>query len=433
MTEKELELGAPRGTRDFSPEEKILLDRVESVLKRTFEKYGFVPLDTPALENFSTLSSKFAGGEEILKETYSLVDQGGRKLGLRYDLTVPLCRYVASNPKIPKLFKRYQIASVWRDGPIKLGRYREFRQADVDTVGVEGMLAEAEIIALACDAFKELGLNACIKVNNRKLLWGLMENEVGLKKEKVLDAIISVDKLDKIGENGVLQELEQKGLDGKSAKKLLDSLKLDLRALEKKNLGKEGARGLEELKELLELLEEYGVEKQVVFTPSLARGLNYYTGTIFEAFLREWGITSAIAAGGRYDDLIGKFMGAKEKIPAVGISFGLDVLCDAINSLDKKCFKKTSLTQVYLISINSGKEAIKIAQALRALGLAVGMDLLARGVSKGLEYASKQGIPFAAIIGDKELKQKKITLRNLVSGEEKLVSLNEAVEIVRRG
>ncbi len=428
---------APRGTRDFFGPLERARRRVLSVLKKNFELYGFEPLETPAFENWEVLSAKYAGGEEILKESYSFEDQGGRKLGLRYDLTVPFARFFASNPNLPKPFKRYAIGSVWRDGPLKAGRWREFVQCDVDTAGVASMKADAEILALTCAAFAELGVGFKIKLNNRKLLQAMVEKS-GVASDKVLSAIISLDKLEKIGWQGVEKELLGKRVCGE--KQLVELKKLF--TLEEKDFEKElgGLPGYSEIKELLEICRKMGVGRYLVFTPSLARGLNYYTGSIFEAFLEngeKLGVTSSIAAGGRYDDMVGNFLneasGREEKIPTVGISFGLDVLCEALARLspDEEGVKfSDSVCRVFVIPIAEEEFSLEVVQGLRKQGVPSAIDLLARGLSKNIEYASKQGIPFVAFVGKQEAQMRKLKLRDLRSGEEKLLGVQEAAAIV---
>ncbi len=430
-------LAAPRGTRDFLFEEKILREEIAGVLKNVFELYGFNPMETPAFERWEVLASKFAGGEEILKETYRFQDQGGRELGLRYDFTVPLCRLVASNPALPLPFKRYVVGSVWRDGPVKLGRYREFVQCDVDTIGAKSGLADAEIIALACDVFQELGIEFVLKVNNRKLLQGLLE-ALGVESEKLEGVILSIDKLDKIGSKGVEKELIEKGLAIPVARKLLDTFETLEGSFEEvfascENLladSEEGKRGLTALEEVFDFLE--GIEKtdNVVVDVSLARGLAYYTGTVFEAYAKGSGITSSIAAGGRFDDLIGKFTG-RENVPAVGISFGLDVLAEVVKLSGKRAQRKNA-ANVFVIPIKTISQCISVTEKLRREGVNVSIDLMGRSISKNLEYASKQGINYVLIIGPKEAEQGKATLRNLETGEEQLLDVEKVVEKLRQ-
>lgn len=427
-----MDLSPAKGMRDFLPSEASRREHVVSLLKKAFKRYGFLPLETPVVERFDVLSSKFAGGEEILKETFRLQDQGQRELGLRYDLTVPMCRVLAGNPSLPKPFKRYQVAPVYRDGPLKKGRYREFVQCDVDTVGVAGVQAEAEQLALAEHVFDELGrdatiffddrgLNASIHYNNRKLLNGVLE-DAGISKDKQQGVLLALDKLAKIGENGVLAELTgERGLDGKTAKTLLKQFAKGRKLSEfKKDIqSPEGKQGVAELEELAELLKAYGV-KNAVFSPELSRGLNYYTGTVFEVFAKDSGISSSLAAGGRYDDMIGNFSG-REKTPAVGISFGLDVILEV---LKEKQGEVPSAVDAFVVMVgDTQKVAVKIAESLRKSGVNVLLDLAGRGVSKNLAWAGAQKIPFVVIVGEKEVKSGKFTLRDMKTGKEKALSL----------
>lgn len=435
ITVEMADLTPPRGTRDFLPEEKLLRNSLVAALQKTFEKYGFNPLETPALENYDILASKFAGGSEILKELYTLEDQGKRKLGLRYDLTVPLARVFASQ-KLAMPFKRYAIASVWRDGPMKAGRYREFTQCDVDAVGVSSVRQEAELMALTADAFKAAGLNVFVKVNNRKLLNGLLAF-LGIPEAKRVPVIIELDKLEKIGAQGVLKELEAI-IEPSYAKETIElfaelEMEKSLRVIEGMALGEEGKQGVSELNEFYSALEAFGVpDGFAVFSPSLARGLNYYTGIVFEAFLKDSegsGIKSSLAAGGRYDDLIGKFSGAKEKIPAVGISFGLDVIAEVLKEKHSKMEKavKKTVVRVLVVPFQNYAYALKVSQELRARGVACAVDLDGKSVSRNLDFANKQGIPFVVFCGEQEEKEKKVKMRDMASGKEELVSLPTAL------
>ena len=430
-------LSPPRGTRDFLPEEKLLRDALERKLEQVFQRFGFNPLETPAFERYEVLSSKYAGGSDILKETYRFRDQGDRELGLRYDLTVPMCRVVASNPSLAMPFKRYQIAPAWRDGPVKLARYRELVQCDVDTVGAASGIADAEVIAVACAALSELGFDYEIRVNNRKLLNGVLE-WAGVEEEKRGGAILAVDKLAKIGSEGVEKELlGERGVPIACVEKIMDFLRTSegdadkvleqlSRMLEKSEQGKQG---LTELMEVLDFLDAFGVRDKIVFDASLARGLSYYTGTVFEGFLKNSQIASSVCGGGRYDGLVGGFSG--KPVPAVGISLGLEVLLEAVKlGLSKPLGTGKTVARVFVAPIKTLNESIKIAQEFRAAGIPTALDLLERGVSKNLDYASKQGIPFVAIVGPREAKEGKVTLRDMSSGEEKLVSVAEAARIV---
>lgn len=422
------ELMNAKGTRDFLPAEAIDRQRIIDTLKSIFEKYGYSPLETPAIERKDVLSAKFAGGAEIMKEVFGVVDQGGRDLALRYDLTVPLSKVVGMNPTLPKPFKRYQIQPVWRDGPIKLGRYREFMQCDVDVVGTKSMLADAEILAIVSEAFKALGFEAVIKVNNRKLLDGLLDS-VGIKENK-MDAILSIDKLEKSGAEEVKKELKEKGFASKEIESLLKIFAVRgnnaeiLEKAEKTVTSDEGKEGAKELGELLEYSALMGFEIRIDL--SLARGLEYYTGPVFEVFLKDSKISSSVAGGGRYDRMIGMFMGGGE-FPATGISFGVEPIFEAMNAgKDEKTESKAkTVTQVLVIPIQTLKEAIKVAGEFRAEGIKTEIDLSGRGISSNLNYANSLRIPYVVFVGKKELAEKKVKLRDMRSGKEKMLKAGE--------
>lgn len=427
-----MELQTAKGTRDIPPEEKILQNQVVDTFKEAFELYGFAPLETPLIERYETLTAKFAAGEasDALKETFKLKDQGGRNLGLRFDLTVPLARYVATNPTLKLPFKRYELGIVFRDGPIKAGRVRQLWQCDIDTIGVNSMLADAEVLTVADTVFKKLGLKVVIKVNNRKLLNGLLE-QVGITKKE--EAIVALDKLNKIGQNGVIDELKQKGYSEKQIKPIFNFINPDntLEQLKNKITNETGKEGLFELEELFSYLKAMKVS--VKFDSSLARGLAYYTGTVFEIFATKGIITSSLAGGGRWDDLIGKFMGGDRLVPAVGIAFGLVPIMEVIKSESKfeKEPKVKTLAKVCVIPINTIEESLKIVQQLRTEGIKADFAIGKKGVSKNLEYANSLGLPFVMIVGENELKKKKVMLRDMQSGQEQLLTLKEAIKKLR--
>jgi len=423
-----------KGTRDFPPEDKIIREELVSSLKEVFESYGYSPLETPSIERLDTLTAKFAAGSEsdAAKEIFKLTDQGNRELGLRFDLTVPFSRFVALNPNLKMPFKRYEIGRVFRDGPIKLGRYREFWQCDVDIAGAASVKAEAELLLLALEALKKLKLDAYIEVNNRKLLFGLMDFcEIPAGKRETV--IITIDKLAKYGEDVVKKELVDKYVDKQSIDKLLEVFTargLNEEILERisssinSDIGREG---LKELKELFEYLKfvEHG---KIIINIALARGLAYYTGTVFEGFLKNSKVTSSICGGGRYDNMIGMYASNNRQYPAVGISFGLEPITDALK-LNVPELKKT-VAELYIIPIQTFKESLVIATTLREAGLNVDIDLMDKGISKNLDYANTLKIPFVAFIGETELKEQKIKLKNMITGNERLVSLDEVYDLV---
>ncbi|MDA1197127.1 MAG: histidine--tRNA ligase [Nanoarchaeota archaeon] len=423
------QLMGARGTRDFLPEQQIVRERITSVLRETFELYGYSPLDTPLIERSDVLTSKYAGGAEILKEMFSLQDQGKRDLGLRYDLTVPLARVIGMNPQLKMPFKRYQIGQVFRDGPISLGRYRQFVQCDVDVVGCRAMSADAEIVALVNSAFSKLGFEIDIRINNRKILNGIVAN-AGIAADKIDGVILSIDKLEKFGEVVVKKELAGKGISQDAIDTLFDTLVVEgsnddklkkLQAVLKDN------EGIAEISEVLSMVSVMGAS--CTFDPSLARGLSYYTGTIYETFLKDSKITSAVCSGGRYDEIIGQFVG-RESIPAVGISFGLDRIYDAL--LEKQEDVVKTVTQVFVIPIGTATESMKLAEDLRKAGLKVDVDLQGRGISKNLKFANSMGIPSVVFLGQQELKEGNVKIRDMKSGEERMVEMSSVVDVLKK-
>jgi len=428
-----MEIKNARGTRDFSGRDAILRNKIVSTLKGVFEVYGYSPLETPNIERYDILSSKYAGGAEILKETFRFKDQGKRELGLRYDLTVPMCRYISMNPNIKLPFKRYAVGDVFRDGPIEKARYRQFTQCDVDVVGVSGMTADAEILALTQMAFKKLGFDTIIKFNNRKLLNDLLLSVDGFKKTELEEAILSIDKYNKIGKEGVRKELKEKGF----SKKAIDNIFVTLfpspvgstDRLINVTLSRlfPNSEGLKEIKELRSLLKILKVKAE--FDISLARGLSYYTGTIMEVYLKNSAVKSSVCAGGRYDNMIGSFLG-KGNYPAVGVSFGLDRIYDAY--VEKNKIEQKTVTKVYIIPISTFKDSLKIAEELRDEDVNIDIDLSGKGPSKNLQYANALGIPYVLFVGKEELKQGKVKLKDMSSGKEKLMSAKELVLFLQK-
>lgn len=414
-----------KGTRDFKPEEKIVRQNVIDLLRNIFEKYGYNPLETPVIERYETLSAKFAAGEEseALKETFTFEDQGKRKLGLRFDLTVPLSRFVSMNPNLKMPFKRYEIGRTYRDGPLKAGRLREFWQCDVDVVGTESMVAEAELMAIVKEFFDKIEFKFEIELNNRKILNGVFD-ELSIKNKE--EVMVSLDKLKKIGVEGVKEELKDKLSEEKLTKLLLifdvsgdNSSKI--KSLMKVVKSDEAKQGLDEVKEILDYSKLLGVS-EIVFNPSLVRGLAYYTGPIFEVFLRDSKINSSFAGGGRYDSLIGNFLGGG-KYPATGISFGLEPINEEILSKNKE--KKQTVVDVYVIPIKTIKESLKVLKELRDEGIKIDIDMNERNISKNLDYSNKLGIPYVIFVGEEELKENKVKLRDMKTGKEELLNVNE--------
>ncbi len=423
-----MKLSRPRGMRDFLPEEMLLRRSVIEKIREVFESFGFGELDTPAMEHWEVLSAKC--GEEVLEQIYTFEDKAGRRLGLRFDLTVPLARVAVMNPGLPKPFKRYAIGKAWRYEEPQSGRLREFLQADADIVGCPYMDADAEVLAVAAEALRKLGLpDFEIRLNNRKVLEGLAR-EAGVPEGKELEAFRALDKLDKIGVEGVLEEFEARGLGRSTGEKMLslavsggEEVLAEAERLEKHEVA---AEGLKELREILDLAEAYGYKSSIVVDLSLARGLDYYTGPIYEVKVKTYAAGS-VAGGGRYDRLI-EILGGPPT-PATGISLGVERIVEVLKGARGEGGQKTK-TQVFVAVADPAlrPEAIKIAKELRSRGVCCELDLMQRKLARQLEYADSKGIPLAVIVGRRELEQGLFTLKDLRTWSQKTASLDEVVE-----
>ncbi|CAM4274830.1 Histidine--tRNA ligase 1 [Bacillus manliponensis] len=401
----------------------MLRNKIKRTCEDTFETYGCKPLETPILNMCDLMTYKYGGGDEIIKEIYTLQDQGNRELALRYDLTIPFAKVVALTPNIRLPFKRYEIGKVFRDGPVKQGRFREFIQCDVDIVGVESVIAEAELMVMALDIFKKLGLDVTIQYNNRKLLTGILQ-AMQVPEPETASAILSLDKLEKIGIDGVRKDLQTRGLNDNTVALLCETveacLSMPLSQLAETFKNLLVIEGIAELQELQQYLTVMGVESQTAFTPFLARGLTMYTGTVYEIFLTDGSITSSIGGGGRYDNIIGAFRNDDMSYPTVGISFGLDVIYTAL--MQKQA--KPSATNLFIIPIETKAECMKLAHTLRNSGdIKVELELSNRKLKRSLNYASKENIPYVLIVGEDEIKTNTAVLRNMNEGTEEKIQL----------
>lgn len=423
-----------KGMRDFTPKEVFKRQEIIRKLQEVFESFGYNPLETPIIERYDLFASKFSQGKEsdAMMEAFKFKDQGNRDLILRTEFTVSLGRFVGMNLDMKMPFKRYQIGQIFRDGPIKTGRYREFWQCDADIVGSKNMLADAEIIQIAKIVFQKLNLDVEIRINNRKILNRILEI-AGVTEDLREPVIISIDKLDKIGVGGVEKELLAKKINGILIKKILDFVNISGKNEEKiekleKILGE--SKGLEEIKETMSYLP---CQDDVVFLPSLARGLAYYTGNVFEVFLKNKDkFSSSLAGGGRFDKMIGGFLQSNKEYPAVGISFGLETIFDAYN-LDKK-EQKNNVVKVFVIPIGRAatKEVFLISKELREAGINADMDLMARNLRKNLAYVSNLKIKYALLVGEKEIKSQTVVLRNMETGEQIEIERGNLVDKLNR-
>lgn len=408
-----------KGTQDYLPQDEEIRNEVKRTLEEVFLLYGCKPIETPILNHAGLLASKYGGGAEILKEMYTLTDQGKRELALRYDLTIPFAKVIAMNPGIKKPFKRYEIGKVFRDGPIKTGRFREFTQCDVDVVGVESQAAEAELLMMAAEVFRKLKLDVRIQYNNRKLLAGMLEG-LGVPKAEIADVTLTLDKLEKISIKGVSLELAGKGVDEATIQAieswLTEAETIDLNYFKRiavTNITLQ--KGVEELSELKGLVDYLQLGDICIFNPFLARGLEIYTGTVYEIFLADGEIKSSIGSGGRYDNAIGGLAGTNDKVSTVGISFGLDVILTALKG---KKTKIVSAPDYYIIPMGMEKEALSVAKKYRQKGCKVEVELSGKKVNKALERADKEGIQTVMIIGENEVKANLIKIKDMKTGDE---------------
>ncbi|UCD03297.1 MAG: histidine--tRNA ligase [Candidatus Aenigmatarchaeota archaeon] len=423
-----------RGTRDFLPEEMSRRGYIIDSVRKAFESFGFEPMETPAFESWELLSKKGSGGDEIRDEIYYFRDKSDRELGLRFDLTVPLARVVANNPQMKMPFKRYQIGRVWRYDRPQAGRMREFMQMDVDTVGTERMDADAECIAVAFEALKQLGFSKFeIRLNSRKVLNGMIEFAgIPAKKSKATFRIL--DKLEKISLGDIKRELKKAGLQSGTVTKLMHmigvkgkpaaTLSRISRQLKGIAIAEEGLR---ELGEISALAKSYGFGKNLVIDFSLVRGLDYYTGPIFEISVTAGKNVGSVVGGGRYDNLIGLYGG--RQTPATGISLGIERIYEIMKS--ENMFKDIeSRCLIFVIAVNDAvrKQVCDIARRLRKECLRVEADVMGRDMRKQLEYANKKGACCAVIVGPKEVKSRKYTLRDMKSGRESKLSLDSIIK-----
>lgn len=414
-----------KGTEDSLPNKEVTKRKVINTLTDTFEKYGYLPLDTSILCYYDLLSSKYAGGSEILKEVYTLKDQGNRNLGLRYDLTVPFSKVIGMNvgKEITLPFKRYEVGKVFRDGPVKLGRAREFYQCDVDVCGIEGSYIEAEMLSMTVACYKKLGINVDIEVNNRKLLEGFIIAS-GIDDELSSKVILAVDKLAKIGEEGVKKELFDYAIPTEQLDKLFGFFKLSISDLDSLNINNDiFLEGREEIKELFSYIDGLGLE-ECKFTPYLARGLEIYTGTVWEVFDREKRLTSAIGGGGRYDKIITNFINDGNTYPAVGISFGIVPICEILGKKDTK-----APYDMLIIPMGTELASLKLANSLRDKGIKVMIEMSGRKLKKVLESADKNGVAYVAIIGDNEINSGTLEIKDMIYNKKIKVGIKDIDEI----
>ncbi|MBQ1723757.1 MAG: histidine--tRNA ligase [Muribaculaceae bacterium] len=446
----------PKGTRDFSPLEMAKRNYIFNTIKDVFLLYGYQQIETPAMENLSTLMGKY--GEEGDKLLFKMLNSGDylkdapaemlesrdflhlipkiSEKGLRYDLTVPFARYVVMHRNdIQFPFKRYQIQPVWRADRPQKGRYREFYQCDADVVGSDSLMNEVELVAMINEVFNRFGIRVVIKLNNRKILTGIAE-VIGAP-DKIIDITVAIDKIDKIGLDNVKAELIEKGLEQAAVDALEPLLTLDgsneekLTTLSQLLASSEmGMKGIEEMRFVLNQATALSLTSQVELDVSLARGLNYYTGTILEVKALDVEMGS-ISGGGRYDNLTGVF--GLSGVSGVGISFGADRIYDVLNTLD--LYPDDTLVSTKVLFINFGGEeaaqSLNSVMKLRANGVAAELYADEAKMKKQMAYANAKAIPFVAMIGENEIATNTITLKNMTTGEQQTISFEEVLEALK--
>ena len=446
----------PKGTRDFGPVEMARRNYIFDTIREVFKLYGFSQIETPAMENLSTLMGKY--GEEGDKLLFKILNSGNwpaslenidlqsesighltskiSEKGLRYDLTVPFARFVVQHRnELTMPFKRYQIQPVWRADRPQKGRYREFYQCDADVVGSDSLINEIELISLIDEVFSRLGINITIKLNNRKVLSGIAEL-VG-QPDKLIDITVAIDKIDKICIENVKAELSERGISEESIERLIPILEINGSTQERiaalSEILKEvetGAKGVAELEEVISGINNLGLKANIELDVSLARGLNYYTGTIIEVKAKDVAIGS-ITGGGRYDNLTGVF--GMPGLSGVGISFGADRIYDVLNALDLYPDSASAATRVMFTNFGKSEAdvSMKYLKLFRKAGISAEIYPDAAKMKKQMQRANDLAIPFVAIVGEEEMKQGLVTLKNMADGSQKMLTVDDAIAMVK--
>ena len=419
-----------KGGYDFLPKEQRIRNYINNILKNVFEEYGFNSIETPILCYYDMLADKYDENNDILKEIYRLKDQGNRDLGLRYDLTVPFSKFITLNKNNRSFpFKRYEINKVFRDGPVKVGRDREFTQCDADVVGIEGQLIEAELLSLFVLAFKRLNIDIIIKYNSRNLMTGLIL-ECDVNEDLVSSVTTVIDKKDKLSKEEMNNLLTEIGLNKKQItliNKYFNMELFDLINTFKNTKNKKIKIGLEEINNLSNYLKKLDIGDTCYFSTSLARGQNYYTGNVFEVYEKNGKIKGSIGAGGRYDKIIGNFINDGNNYPTVGISFGLSSIYELLKNTN--LFNDKSQTDFYIIPINTEIESLKLANQIRNLGYRVEIEMNRKKIKKSMDYANKEKIQYVIVLGENEVNRKSVNIKNMFTGKQIEISFDELDKI----
>ena len=417
-----------KGTTDYYGKDQLIRNKITDTLKETFIKYNYQPLDSTVLYNYDILAYKYKDGAEILNEMYTLTDQGNRRLGLRYDLTIPFCKFIANQKDLRLPLKRYEIGKVFRNGPVKTGRCREFYQCDVDVVGISGQVIEAEQMQMVVDIFTKLGIDINIKWNNRKLMSIIIEDS-NISKDKVEEVIGIIDKIEKISRQDFIKELSKIEIDEKTANKLLDNFNKSLTDYIETYENDErvvACEAIQEIKTLSSYIEKLNLSDNTTFTPTLARGLSIYTSTVFEFFDKKERLTCSLGGGGRYDKIITDFIDDGNIYPAVGLSFGLE----PIYTIIKDEMSSDNLIDAYIIPMGTEVESLMLARNLRQNNINVIVEMNNRKLKKCFEYASKENIKYVIVVGSDEIQENMYTIKDMTTSEQLKLPYNELKDYI---
>ena len=423
---KSIDTSNLKGTEDFFGKEQIIRNYIIDTLKNIFNNYGYLPLDTSILNNYDLLAYKYNDGAEILKEIYKLTDQGNRELALRYDLTIPFCKFIANQKELRLPLRRYEIGKVFRNGPVKLGRCREFYQCDCDIVGIDGTDIEVEQMIMVIEAFRRLGIDIIVKWNNRKLMTSLIKYAgINIDTDMVIGVI---DKKEKMSLNNLYKEFESIGISNDMASKLMNLFSMDISEYNNLDYDDELFReALIEINDINNKIISLGLTDNTVFTPTLARGLSIYTGIVFEFYDKLERLTCSLGGGGRYNKIITDFINDGNEYPAIGLSFGLE----PIYTILKSNLEENSLYDVYIIPMEEDYKVLELATILRNNNISTIVEYSKRKLKKCFEFADKNNIKYVIVLGSRELETGVYTIKDMEKQEQYEFDLEKLLEYLK--
>lgn len=424
---KSIDTSNLKGTEDFFGKEQIIRNYIIDTLKNIFNNYGYLPLDTSILNNYDLLAYKYNDGAEILKEIYKLTDQGNRELALRYDLTIPFCKFIANQKELRLPLRRYEIGKVFRNGPVKLGRCREFYQCDCDIVGIDGTDIEVEQMIMVIEAFRRLGIDIIVKWNNRKLMTSLIKYAgINIDTDMVIGVI---DKKEKMSLDNLYKEFESIGISNDMASKLMNLFSMNISEYNNLDYDDELFReALIKINDVNNKIISLGLTDNTVFTPTLARGLSIYTGIVFEFYDKLERLTCSLGGGGRYNKIITDFINDGNEYPAIGLSFGLE----PIYTILKSNLEENSLYDVYIIPMEEDYKVLELATILRNNNISTIVEYSKRKLKKCFEFADKNNIKYVIVLGSRELEMGVYTIKDMEKQEQYEFNLEELLEYLKK-